>query len=165
MQILILGAGQVGSSVAASLAREDDDITVVDENNDLLQELQDHYDIRTVQGHASHPDVLARAGAEDADLILAVTNSDGDELYVEIDENTHQFTIIREEDLLETFEITQIELLETGWGEFPYVSSFVDEKDWGKYIDIIKDAFDEISENNQIMREFRLRQAGAGSLY
>ncbi|MBL1321366.1 MAG: Trk system potassium transporter TrkA [Methylophaga sp.] len=76
MQILILGAGQVGSSVAATLAREDDDITVVDENNDLLQDLQDHYDIRTVQGHASHPDVLARAGAEDADLILAVTNND-----------------------------------------------------------------------------------------
>lgn len=76
MQILILGAGQVGSSVAASLAREDDDITIVDENNDLLQELQDHYDIRTVQGVASHPGVLARAGAEDADLVLAVTNSD-----------------------------------------------------------------------------------------
>lgn len=76
MKILILGAGQVGSSVAASLAREDNDITVVDTNNDLLQELQDHFDIRTVQGTASHPDVLARAGAEDADLILAVTNSD-----------------------------------------------------------------------------------------
>lgn len=76
MQILILGAGQVGSSVAASLAREDDDITIVDENNALLQDLQDRYDIRTVQGRASHPDVLARAGAEDADLVLAVTNSD-----------------------------------------------------------------------------------------
>jgi trk system potassium uptake protein TrkA len=76
MKILILGAGQVGSSVAASLAREDDDITVVDQSNELLQRLQDHYDIRTVQGKASHPDVLARAGAEDADLILAVTNND-----------------------------------------------------------------------------------------
>jgi len=76
MKILILGAGQVGSSVAATLAREDDDITVVDENGDLLTALQDHYDIRTIQGHASHPDVLARAGAEDADMILAVTNND-----------------------------------------------------------------------------------------
>ena len=76
MKILILGAGQVGSSVAATLAREDDDITVVDTNSELLQALQDHYDIRTVQGKASHPDVLARAGAEDADLILAVTDSD-----------------------------------------------------------------------------------------
>ena len=76
MKILILGAGQVGSSVAATLAREDDDITVVDTNSDHLLKLQDHYDIRTIQGRASHPDVLARAGAEDADLILAVTNSD-----------------------------------------------------------------------------------------
>jgi len=76
MKILILGAGQVGSSVAATLAREDDDITVVDTNSDHLLKLQDHYDIRTIQGRASHPGVLARAGAEDADLILAVTNSD-----------------------------------------------------------------------------------------
>lgn len=76
MKILILGAGQVGSSVAATLAREDDDITVVDTNNDYLLKLQDQFDIQTVQGHASHPDVLARAGAQDADLILAVTNSD-----------------------------------------------------------------------------------------
>jgi trk system potassium uptake protein len=76
MKILILGAGQVGASVAASLVRENDDITVVDSNSDLLLKLQDHYDIRTIQGHASHPDVLAQAGAADADLILAVTNSD-----------------------------------------------------------------------------------------
>jgi len=76
MKILILGAGQVGSSVAATLAREDDDVTVVDSNNDLLLKLQDHYDIRTIHGHASHPDVLDNAGAEDADLILAVTNND-----------------------------------------------------------------------------------------
>lgn len=76
MKILILGAGQVGSSVAASLAREDNDITVVDTNSDLLIGLQDHYDIRTVQGLASHPDILAKAGAGDADLVLAVTNSD-----------------------------------------------------------------------------------------
>jgi len=76
MKILILGAGQVGASVAATLAREDDDITLVDIDSTSLQKLQDHHDIRTVQGAASHPDVLARAGAADADLVLAVTNSD-----------------------------------------------------------------------------------------
>ena len=76
MKILILGAGQVGSSIAATLAREDDDVTVVDSNHELLEKLQDHFDIRTINGHASHPDVLAKAGAQDADLILAVTNSD-----------------------------------------------------------------------------------------
>ncbi len=76
MNILILGAGQVGSSVAASLAREDDNITVIDINDDLLQALQDRHDIRTIHGKASYPGVLALAGAEDADLVLAVTNSD-----------------------------------------------------------------------------------------
>ena len=77
MQILILGAGQVGSSVAASLAREDsNDITVVDEDAELLEQLQDQYDIRTVQGFPSHPHILEQAGAGDAELVLAVTNKD-----------------------------------------------------------------------------------------
>ena len=76
MKIIILGAGQVGSSVAWNLAREENDITVVDNNIRVLQDLQDRLDLRTVAGHASSPEVLARAGAEDADMILAVTNSD-----------------------------------------------------------------------------------------
>lgn len=76
MKILILGAGQVGSSVAANLASEANDITVVDTDEVKLQALRDRFDIRTILGHASHPDVLLRAGAEDADMILAVTNSD-----------------------------------------------------------------------------------------
>ncbi len=76
MKIIILGAGQVGSSVAANLAGEANDITVVDNDPRRLQELQVRFDLRTVQGHASHPEVLQRAGAADADIILAVTNSD-----------------------------------------------------------------------------------------
>jgi trk system potassium uptake protein TrkA len=76
MKIIILGAGQVGSSVAENLASEANDITVVDTDLSRLGLLQDHLDIRTVVGIASYPDVLARAGAEDADLVLAVTNSD-----------------------------------------------------------------------------------------
>jgi trk system potassium uptake protein TrkA len=76
MKIIILGAGQVGSSVAANLASEANDITVVDVDAQLLQDLQDRIDIRTILGQGSHPDVLKRAGAEDADMILAVTNSD-----------------------------------------------------------------------------------------
>jgi trk system potassium uptake protein TrkA len=76
MKIIILGAGQVGSSVAAALVSEANDITVVDSDSHCLQSLQDRLDLRTVAGQASHPDVLKRAGAEDADLILAVTNSD-----------------------------------------------------------------------------------------
>ena len=76
MKIIILGAGQVGSSVAAALVSEANDITVVDSESQCLQALQDRLDLRTVQGHASNPEVLKRAGAEDADMILAVTNSD-----------------------------------------------------------------------------------------
>ena len=76
MRILILGAGQVGASVAANLASEANDITVVDTDSRRLLELQDRLDIRTVAGHASHPGVLERANAEDADMILAVTSSD-----------------------------------------------------------------------------------------
>ena len=77
MKILILGAGQVGSTVAYSLAREEaNDITVVDRNSELLQDLQERLDIRTVCGHASHPDVLREAGADEADMVVAVTDSD-----------------------------------------------------------------------------------------
>ncbi len=76
MKIIILGAGQVGRSVANALVHEANDITVVDQNAELLHELQDRLDLSTVQGHAGHPDVLRRAGGEDADMILAVTNSD-----------------------------------------------------------------------------------------
>ncbi|QVL48597.1 MAG: Trk system potassium transporter TrkA [Thiocapsa sp.] len=76
MKIIILGAGQVGTSVAANLVSEANDITVVDHNPDLLRELQDRFDLRTILGHGAHPDVLRRAGAEDADMIIAVTNSD-----------------------------------------------------------------------------------------
>jgi len=76
MKIIILGAGQVGTSVANNLASEANDITVVDTHGDLLHELQDRLDLSTVQGHAAHPEGLRRAGAEDADMIIAVTNSD-----------------------------------------------------------------------------------------
>ncbi len=76
MKIIILGAGQVGTSVAEVLASEASDITVVDVDSEKLDALRDRLDIGTVQGEAAHPEVLASAGAEDADMILAVTNSD-----------------------------------------------------------------------------------------
>jgi len=76
MKIIILGAGQVGSSVAANLVSEANDITVVDIDARVLQILNERYDLRTINGIASHPSVLAKAGADDADMIIAVTNSD-----------------------------------------------------------------------------------------
>ncbi|MEM9401042.1 MAG: Trk system potassium transporter TrkA [Pseudomonadota bacterium] len=77
MKILILGAGQVGSSAAYHLSREEaNEVTVVDRRPDILRELQDRLDIRTVVGHAAHPDVLERSGASDADIVVALTDSD-----------------------------------------------------------------------------------------
>ena len=76
MKIVVLGAGQVGSTVAYSLSSEENDITVVDTNATHLKELQDRLDIRGVIGHASHPTVLVRAGIEDADMVIALTSSD-----------------------------------------------------------------------------------------
>ena len=76
MKIIILGAGQVGASLAQNLVKEASDITVVDTDPEKLRELQDRYDIQTICGQASHPPVLKQAGAEDADMLIAVTNSD-----------------------------------------------------------------------------------------
>ncbi len=77
MKILILGAGQVGSSAAYHLSREEaNDVTVVDVRADVLRELQDRLDIRTVVGHAAYPEVLERAGASDADIVVALTDMD-----------------------------------------------------------------------------------------
>ena len=77
MKIIILGAGQVGRTAAYHLAREEDnDVTVVDLDESLLRDLQDRIDIRTVQGNAASPRTLETAGARDADMLVALTNSD-----------------------------------------------------------------------------------------
>jgi trk system potassium uptake protein TrkA len=76
LKIVILGAGQVGASVAENLVSEQNDITVVDVDQQRLRALQDRLDLRTVVGSAAHPSVLAESGAADADLLIAVTQSD-----------------------------------------------------------------------------------------
>lgn len=76
MKIIILGAGHIGASLAEHLAYEGNDITIVDIVSSQLQDLSSRLDVRTVEGKASHPSVLRNAGAEDADLLLAVTDSD-----------------------------------------------------------------------------------------
>ena len=76
MKIIILGAGQVGASLAENLASESNDITIIDTDNARLRELRDRLDIGVVTGAGSHPDVLVQAGVEDADMLVAVTNND-----------------------------------------------------------------------------------------
>ncbi len=76
MKIIILGAGQVGASVAEGLVSEENDITIVDYDGARLAQLQDRLDLRAVTGNAASPSVLREAGAEDADMVIAVTQSD-----------------------------------------------------------------------------------------
>jgi trk/ktr system potassium uptake protein len=77
VKIIILGAGQVGRTAAYHLSREEaNEVTVVDINEDTLRDLQDRLDIRTVAGNASYPTVLEAAGANEADIIVALTSAD-----------------------------------------------------------------------------------------
>jgi trk system potassium uptake protein TrkA len=76
VKAIILGAGQVGFSIARYLVQEQNHITVVDHSPQVLELISDKLDIQPVLGFASHPDVLDRAGAKEADLIIAVTSSD-----------------------------------------------------------------------------------------
>lgn len=77
MNILILGAGQVGETAADSLASDEaHQVTIVDQDEVVLKKLQERLDARTVVGHAAYPEVLERAGAKDADMIIALTDSD-----------------------------------------------------------------------------------------
>ena len=76
MKIVICGAGEVGSAIARYLSQEGADITVIDQRADLVRQLAESIDVTTVVGHASHPDVLERAGLRDADMLIAVTYAD-----------------------------------------------------------------------------------------
>lgn len=73
MKIIICGAGQVGRGIAERLALEDNDVTLIDTSADLIQFISSSKDIQGIVGHGAHPDVLERAGAEDADMIIAAT--------------------------------------------------------------------------------------------
>ncbi|MDR5652904.1 Trk system potassium transporter TrkA [Ruixingdingia sedimenti] len=76
MKVIICGAGQVGWQIARHLSGEKNDVTVVDNNAELVRRAQETLDVQGVEGFASYPDVLRRAGAEDADMIIAATHSD-----------------------------------------------------------------------------------------
>ena len=76
MRVIVCGAGQVGSTIARHLATEGMDVTVVDISPDQARRADESYDVRGMVGHASHPEVLERAGARDADMLIAVTRSD-----------------------------------------------------------------------------------------
>ncbi|PVA05936.1 Trk system potassium transporter TrkA [Thalassorhabdomicrobium marinisediminis] len=76
MKVIICGAGQVGWQIARHLASERNDVTVVDNNPELVRRATDTLDVQGIAGFASYPDILERAGANDADMIIAATHSD-----------------------------------------------------------------------------------------
>ena len=76
MRIIVCGAGLVGSSIARQLASENNDVTIVDQSPETIQQVSDSLDVRAIEGYASHPDVLEKAGAHDAEMIVAVTQND-----------------------------------------------------------------------------------------
>lgn len=76
MRVIVCGAGQVGSTIARHLASERIDVTVIDSDPALARRMDESYDVRGVVGHASHPETLERAGADGADMLIAVTRSD-----------------------------------------------------------------------------------------
>lgn len=76
MRVIVCGAGQVGSTIARHLATEGINVTVIDISPEQARRVDESYDVRGMVGHASHPEVLERAGAQDADMLIAVTRSD-----------------------------------------------------------------------------------------
>ncbi len=76
MKVIICGAGQVGWQIARHLSGEANDVTVIDSNPDLVRQAMDTLDVQGIAGFASYPDILDRAGARDADMVIAATYSD-----------------------------------------------------------------------------------------
>ncbi len=75
MKVIICGAGRVGSAIARHLSTEND-VTIIDQDAELIQKIGDSLDVKAMVGHASRPDMLEAAGAKDADMVIAVTFAD-----------------------------------------------------------------------------------------
>lgn len=76
MKVVICGAGQVGTSIAAYLSEEGSNVTIIDQNAELIAKVNDTLDVSGIIGHASHPDILQKAGIADAEMIVAATYAD-----------------------------------------------------------------------------------------
>ena len=76
MNIIICGAGRVGFSISKQLSAQGHSLTVIDQSSEFIQKINDTQDVKGVVGKATFPSVLEKAGAEDADMIIAVTQND-----------------------------------------------------------------------------------------
>src|SRR3546814_9080134 len=80
MKVVVCGAGQVGFNIARYLASENNDVTVIDQSPELIGKINESLDVQALVGHASHPDLLESAGVADADMLIAVTYADEDNM-------------------------------------------------------------------------------------
>ena len=76
MRIIILGAGQIGETLARNLVSEDNDIVLIDQDATILNDIRSHIDVQTIVGNAASPNILLEAGIEQTDLVIAVTAND-----------------------------------------------------------------------------------------
>ena len=76
MKVIVCGAGKVGTSIAKHLVSQNNDVTAIDQSLDLINELKEKVDLKTIIGSASNPSILKSAGADEADMIIAVTLQD-----------------------------------------------------------------------------------------
>lgn len=76
MKIIVCGAGQVGTNIAKQLSKEDNDVTVIELHPERISAISDTLDVNAYVGFCSHPKTLEEAGANQADMIIAVTESD-----------------------------------------------------------------------------------------
>ena len=76
MKVIICGAGKVGTSIARHLVSQNNDVTVIDQSANLINNLKEKVDLKTINGSASNPSILKKAGAEETDMIIAVTLQD-----------------------------------------------------------------------------------------
>ena len=76
MKVIICGAGEVGKTLAQHLSKENNDITIIDQSEENLKEINEHLDVNTYVGYGSQPGILDKAGAKDAEMLIAVTQSD-----------------------------------------------------------------------------------------
>ncbi len=76
MKVIICGAGKVGASIAKHLVHQKNDVTVIDQSSNLINDIREKLDLKTINGSASNPSVLKNAGADEADMIIAVTLHD-----------------------------------------------------------------------------------------
>ena len=114
MKIIIVGAGQVGSSLAINLVKEGNDVTLIDKSADLLENIADKVDLQTMHGNGAHPRILEAAGAHKADMIVAVSKSD------ETNTSWNDFFVKYSIDFwkIKIFDISNQELMEDSLDEF-----------------------------------------------